>query len=665
MPYLITQDFGKARRYSGLQEVLTVLLAVGVVAYCGMQFASRTSWVAAVWPADGVLLGLAWTARAAMRPVLLFSGFAANAGAVVLAGFPVSYYFWLPVINTLEVVLALAILDNYKQASPDLSKPSALWRFAIIAGVVAPFCAATLFVMFYPMADAAANEQRFLAVYFSHALGIITITPLVLAMRRRELTWLLNPRKLGAAFLAFGFLLTITVLICAQTRFPLLFLVAPCLVIVVVLFGLSGGALGLSAISLISLGFTVMGRGPMALIRHGTPVEIIIIEQLFVAASAVVVLFLAAILADRDRYADELEFAKREMAALATTDGLTGLANRRRLDEALDQECRRAMRNKTPLALLLLDVDHFKAYNDRYGHQAGDDCLRRIGEVVGKFSRRPGDLSARYGGEEMAVLFSPCDPAIAEAKAEVIRAAIQALELPHEGNPGCGGVVTVSIGVAGYEPKNPEADPAALIAVADAMLYAAKAAGRNRIMSKAIREAKPSAPPLSDEERRVAIVEACKDGLSPEQCCELNHVAELAASLLGVPIALVSLVGKDDQVFVGRHGFEKLGTARDVSFCQHALGGEGPLVVPNATVDPRFMNNPLVTGDPKIRFYAGAPLICTEGGEHLGTLCVIDRVARPGPLLAWQSRQLITLAALAMISLETAVEKPACKDEAA
>jgi len=109
----------------------------------------------------------------------------------------------------------------------------------------------------------------------------------------------------------------------------------------------------------------------------------------------------------------------------------------------------------------------------------------------------------------------------------------------------------------------------------------------------------------------------------------------------------------------------------ELVFGQHGQVGpdrrtRAPLVVPNATVDPRFMNNPLVTGDPKIRFYAGAPLVCTQGGEHLGTLCVIDRVARPGPLLAWQSRQLKTLAALAMISLETAVQNPAKRtDEAA
>jgi diguanylate cyclase (GGDEF)-like protein len=133
--------------------------------------------------------------------------------------------------------------------------------------------------------------------------------------------------------------------------------------------------------------------------------------------------------------------------------------------------------------MMLLDLDHFKAFNDQYGHQAGDECLRKIASVVSKFGRRPGDLAARYGGEELLILLSPTDAAFAEQTAEEIRAAIQALALPHPGNKACGGVVTASIGVATFEAKALPDDPQALIAKSDELLYEAKRLGRNQVVS--------------------------------------------------------------------------------------------------------------------------------------------------------------------------------------
>ncbi|MDI3305968.1 MAG: diguanylate cyclase [Acetobacteraceae bacterium] len=170
--------------------------------------------------------------------------------------------------------------------------------------------------------------------------------------------------------------------------------------------------------------------------------------------------------------------AAGKLAVMAATDSLTGLANRRQFDLNLDREWRQAARDGTPLALLLLDADGFKSFNDCYGHQEGDQVLRSISACIRDTVRRPADAGARYGGEEFAVLLPDTDAARALAVAEHLRVAVQALGIPHAGSPN--GQVTVSIGVATAWP-HAEERPAVLVREADAALYEAKQGGRNRV----------------------------------------------------------------------------------------------------------------------------------------------------------------------------------------
>ncbi len=189
---------------------------------------------------------------------------------------------------------------------------------------------------------------------------------------------------------------------------------------------------------------------------------------------------------DRRAAEDQVAVLNRELALQANTDGLTGLANRRRFDEVLDQEWRRAMREETSLSLLMIDVDRFKLYNDRHGHQQGDACLRAVATAMAQVARRPADLTARYGGEEFAVLLPGVDAQGAAALAGRVLAAVRAAGIGHEDNTPAG-VATVSIGAATAMPSmDMEAcDTAALVAAADAALYEAKHGGRNQVVTQA------------------------------------------------------------------------------------------------------------------------------------------------------------------------------------
>ena len=182
---------------------------------------------------------------------------------------------------------------------------------------------------------------------------------------------------------------------------------------------------------------------------------------------------LAALVEERTRAQEE---ANAKLEALSYTDGLTGIANRRAFDRTLAQEWQRAQRAGSPLALIMLDVDLFKHFNDHYGHLAGDACLQALAEVLTRAGRRAGDLVARYGGEEFVVLLPDTSGPEALEIARHIQQAIWALALPHgETAPG---IVTVSLGVTSLVPSR-ELPAETLLRQADGALYGAKRAGRN------------------------------------------------------------------------------------------------------------------------------------------------------------------------------------------
>jgi diguanylate cyclase (GGDEF)-like protein/PAS domain S-box-containing protein len=178
----------------------------------------------------------------------------------------------------------------------------------------------------------------------------------------------------------------------------------------------------------------------------------------------------------RYELSEQLHVATRQLEELAHRDGLTGIANRRSFDERIEEEARTAAR-ETPLSLLLVDVDEFKCFNDRHGHLQGDECLKEVALAASDCVHRAGDLVARYGGDELAILLPQTDSSGARTVAELVRSSVAELAMPHADSPA--GVVTVSIGIA--TATQPPVDAKRLISRADDALYRAKRGGRNRV----------------------------------------------------------------------------------------------------------------------------------------------------------------------------------------
>lgn len=185
----------------------------------------------------------------------------------------------------------------------------------------------------------------------------------------------------------------------------------------------------------------------------------------------------------------ELRNAHAALQKLAMQDSLTGLANRRQLDAALPDEIGRARRSGRPLALIMLDIDHFKRFNDLYGHPAGDECIRAVGQAVLACVGRSGDLAVRYGGEELLVLLPECDEEGCAQVAEKILQTVRGLQLNHAGSDT--GYVTLSAGAHVMHADHPALRAQALIQAADQALYMAKSQGRNRFCATALQARRP------------------------------------------------------------------------------------------------------------------------------------------------------------------------------
>lgn len=254
----------------------------------------------------------------------------------------------------------------------------------------------------------------------------------------------------------------------------------------------------LIAITALAVGHTLIVPLTWGLSAGGAPAA----DDVYrVALRLVLVNVLGFSVANTLQRGQRIQFAQNcLLQRLLATDSLTGIPNRRYFDYALAGEWRRCARARTPLSLLAIDVDHFKAFNDAYGHVQGDTCLRRVAAVLMQAGRRPGDLVARYGGEEFFCLLPNTDQAGAMSVATRLKAALHDAGIAHRCSP-LGDRLTMSIGVATAYP--PQGSPEALVDFADRLLYVAKNQGRDRIVADAFNSL-PSPAETSEFEARSA-----------------------------------------------------------------------------------------------------------------------------------------------------------------
>jgi diguanylate cyclase (GGDEF)-like protein/PAS domain S-box-containing protein len=597
-------------------------LASVVVALCLLSTAAsllndgswRAGGVTILWPSNGFLIGVLLCAPRRHWPPYLVIGYLVDLAVnISLDQFQIGHFaptcFYLSFCNMLEVYIASALLYKTINPNPDLTQRRQLLKLFLYGFIVAPAIAAFLASFAITGQFASPQFHSFQQWYTADALGATIVTPLYLSFHQRvhfpDRTW----KEITALFLT---LCLTSFFVFWQTRYPLLYLVFPSLLVIGSRMRLAGSALGLLLVSIIGGFLTTHNHGPVALSPSTLTVRCIQL-QFFVAVSMLILYIIEVLKAESARLqfnlqssetrfrllaevshdiilltdlsgsrryvspavtellgwepqelvgGSDLEIAHPDDAAaleelivqcregrstnilpyrcrkkdgvfvwveanlrlyrdtvtgmpvgfvnvvrdissrkaaedklsqayqivesLASVDGLTGLANRRRLDETMELQWRNAIRHQTPFSLLIFDVDNFKPYNDRYGHLQGDACLRQIADASSRIIHRACDLLARYGGEEFVVILPETDAAGAHDVAEQIRVAVEQLAIIHEGNPhNC---VTVSVGCATRVPQRDTA-PDSLFTAADQALYQAKAGGRNRTEVAALQPA--------------------------------------------------------------------------------------------------------------------------------------------------------------------------------
>jgi len=458
------------------------------------------------WPLNGVTIALLlMQPRRRWLPFLLMIELSVAAGEYLsgesLSLVPIDF-----LATSFEIVVAALLLPAFRDLESWLREPRIYARFL----VAVVFCPVLASVIASALAAELTRGYPFLATLISIApgevIGVSAMVPLVLALRSvapgsfRSLRWW--GRMLGVT----GASAAVVVGMFMTQRYPALFILYPYLMWVEAVSGMLGASIALCCACVLAAVLTEAGFGPFAYAFPSGAVQHFAV-QFYLAFHLVFFLPVSIMSMERRRLMRELTAALREATRLAGVDGLTGVCNRRAFDSRLREEWGLACRQQRSLSLLMIDVDHFKAFNDRFGHQAGDDCLESVAKELQARVSRPTDLVARFGGEEFAILLPDTSLDGAGSVAEQIRAAIAdlAIALPDASNDEH---VTVSIGCATLIPQQGEGTQD-LIRSADEALYTAKRAGRNRVcMSRELTASEARETAMRRLQRRIKTLAA-------------------------------------------------------------------------------------------------------------------------------------------------------------
>ncbi len=460
--------------------VKSVLLVAAIYCVADLalnKFAFSDGWTI-IWPLNGVTI--AWML---MRPrrdwPRILAGVAIGTGVgEFLDNNPLGLEALQRVISLIEVLLSALLLPPFDGLEQWLRTRRIFLRFAL-ALAVGPGVSGVLAAVLFHRAQGQPYLIAFNNWATADALGIAVTLPLALALTSPEMRALFRPDSLPRTVCVLALALAAAELVFSESRYPLLFLLYPVLLLVDSLLGFPGAAIAVNGVCLLAVYNATNGLGPFGRWPRELPVLRDVALQAYLGFQAVALFPASILFLERKRLAEDLRETNMRLVLLASRDGLTGLANRRTLDERLAQEWRLAARLDAPLAMLMVDIDHFKQFNDCGGHPAGDQCLKTVAAAIARQSREQ-DLAARFGGEEFALLLPHTDLRGALQVAERARAAVFNLAIEHGGSPI--GRVTVSVGCAALFPKRGE-EHSALVQAADAALYRAKRSGRNRVES--------------------------------------------------------------------------------------------------------------------------------------------------------------------------------------
>jgi diguanylate cyclase (GGDEF)-like protein len=431
------------------------------------------------WPTNGLALALMVRTDRSRWATILIGVLLGTWIGGLYHGWPVSSRIVNFVANSAGPMLAALALPQFKGLEDWLQERRLVLRYVLFALVLAPLLSATIY---------ASNTHFFLpGLHFwtvlqtradSDMLGYALFTPLVLVLSSRDTYRRTSAAEISLAVLLLGLVAGAAYFVFWQTGYALSFVLISVVLLVTLRLGFAASVFAVNLLAVLSTIATMHGHGPFTLGTGILPAHRILLLQAFLASTMVTVFSVSVMQIERKVFHERLQLSYEEMERRATTDALTGVANRRLFEETLRAEWARALRRGDSLALLMLDVDHFKSYNDHFGHPAGDACLRRIALAISALKHRSSDLLARYGGEEFTFLLPATGLNDAARIAERIRLHIERM---HEDPERAGDTpVTISIGCAALTADS-GLTAEMLIDASDEALYRAKRSGRNRV----------------------------------------------------------------------------------------------------------------------------------------------------------------------------------------
>ncbi|MDQ2833118.1 MAG: diguanylate cyclase [Acidobacteriota bacterium] len=462
-------------------HLLATFVILLVFSWLGIVLSRQSEGVATIWFTNGLLFAVVITQPRRTWVYYFVAGFLADTAADVIYGDPFRLSAGVAVANSLEVITSTLVLTRWFGRPFQLTKRFPLLGFLGVAVLGATALTSALGASWTLLfVHAGPWWMLFRTWYLGDILGMAIIAPLVFILQRPGFFTMLQRNQLPATILLLMVPAIATALVFTDSSDPLIFFIFPALLLVVFRLGFPGTVLAIFVIALISLSFTIAGEGPLMLTRNSHVLHRVVIEQIFLAVALFTSFPVAALLEDRKALEISLQESEQRYRELANADSLTGLANRRAFDERLEQEWTEAAKRRMLLALLVIDVDMFKSYNDVYGHIGGDQCLRAIAGAILEATPCGSAMAARIGGEEFGVILPHTGLDEALRIGEDIRRTVASNGLPNSASSQ--GIQTVSVGVAGWVPEG-NSLATSLMAAADHALYRAKYLGRDRVES--------------------------------------------------------------------------------------------------------------------------------------------------------------------------------------